>query len=107
MQRVGAVPARGRYRVSEWSGGSSPDISAVFVAGSPAEPVGVFRGIGGTVTITDVAPGRVEGTFRIVARGFLAASPDHDDVEVTLTGSFVAVGSRVVASTALERRGAP
>src|SRR6188508_1981157 len=73
MQRVGAA------------------FSAIFVAGSPAEPIGVFRGESGTVTITATRPGRIEGKFRIDARGFLAAAPDREDVKVTLDGTFVAM----------------
>jgi hypothetical protein len=97
MQRVGAAPLAGRYGVSEWGRGPAPDFSAVFVAGSPAEPIGVFRGESGTITITATRPARVEGTFRIEARGFLAAAPEKEDVKVTLQGTFVAVGDRTVA----------
>jgi hypothetical protein len=98
MQRVGAVPLAGRYAVSEWSGRDGADFSAVFVAGSPAEPIGVFRGESGSVTITATRPGRIDGKFRIEARGFLAAAPDREDVKVTLTGTFVALGNRTVAT---------
>jgi len=98
MQRVGTVPLAGRYPVSEWSGHDGADFSAIFVAGSPAEPVGVFRGEAGTVTITATRPGRIEGKFRIEARGFLAAAPEKEDVRVTITGTFVALGDRTVAS---------
>jgi hypothetical protein len=98
MQRVGAVPLAGRYAVSEWSGQDGADFSAVFVAGSPAEPIGVFRGEAGLVTITGTRPGRIEGKFRIEARGFLAAAPDRESVKVTLTGTFVARGNLSVAT---------
>jgi hypothetical protein len=97
MQRVGAVPLAGRYAVSEWSGHDGADFSAVFVAGSPAEPIGVFRGESGIVTITATRPGRIEGKFRIEARGFLAAAPDREDVKVVLSGVFVAQGNHTVA----------
>jgi len=97
MQRVGAVPLAGRYAVSEWSGNDSPDFSAVFVAGSPAEPIGVFRGESGVVTITATRPGRIEGKFRIEARGFLASAPEKEDVKVTLHGTFIATGDRTLA----------
>lgn len=98
MQRVGTVPLAGRYAVSEWSGDGGADFSAIFVAGSPAEPIGVFRGESGSITITATQPGRIEGKFRIEARGFLAASPDKEDVKVTLTGTFVALGNSTVAN---------
>jgi len=98
MQRVGAVPLAGRYAVSEWSRHDGADFSAIFVAGSPAEPIGVFRGESGTVTITSTRPGRIEGKFRIEARGFLTTSPDREDVQVTITGTFVARGNHAVAS---------
>ena len=107
MQRVGAVPLAGRYRVSEWSGGDSADFSAVFVAGSPAEPIGVFRGESGTVTITATRPGRIEGKFRIEARGFLAAAPDKETARVTLYGTFVADGERTVATVQQVRTDSP
>ena len=97
MQRVGAMPLAGRYAVSEWSGQEGAAFSAIFVAGSPAEPIGVFRGESGTVTITATRPGRIEGKFRIEARGFLAAAPDREDVKVTLDGTFVAMGNHTVA----------
>jgi hypothetical protein len=98
MQRVGTVPLAGRYGVSEWSGHGGADFSAIFVAGSPAEPIGVFRGESGTVTITATRPGRIEGRFRIEARGFLASAPDDENVKVTLSGTFVARGNHTVAT---------
>jgi hypothetical protein len=98
MQREGATPLAGRYAVREFGHGTAADFSAVFVAGSPSAPRGVFRGESGVVTITATRPGRVDGTFRIEARGFLADDPDRDDRRVTLTGSFVAYGERAVAA---------
>jgi hypothetical protein len=44
------------------------------------------------------AAGRIDSKFRIEARGFLAAAPDKEDVKVTLTGTFVALGNSTVAT---------
>ena len=107
MQRVGTTPLAGRYAVSEWTGHESADFSAVFVAGSPAEPIGVFRGESGTVTITATRPGRVEGKFEIVARGFLAASPSKENLKVTLNGTFIADGRSTVATVQQVRTDSP
>ncbi|HEX5634183.1 MAG TPA: hypothetical protein VFX50_13180 [Gemmatimonadales bacterium] len=105
MQRAGAAPLAGRYAVREYAAGNVSDFSALFVAGSPSEPMGVFRGEQGSITITATRPGRVEGRFRIEARGFLAAAPERDDLRVTLEGTFVAYADRTVAT--ITRLGGP
>jgi hypothetical protein len=94
MQRAGTTPMAGRYRVRDFAEGDDADFSALFVAGSPSEPIGVFRGRSGTVTITATRPGRVEGTFVIEARGFLASNPRNEDVRVRITGTFVALDGK-------------
>ena len=93
------VPMAGDYSVTNWDGRDSrgANFQALFVAGTPSHPEGVFWGESGTVTIRHTSPGRIEGVFTIKARGFRAVDPDREDVTVTIHGTFSANGDQVMA----------
>jgi hypothetical protein len=89
------LPPAGRYPIqSSWSDeGTGPlAFHAGFAAGTPEHPLGWFHGESGWVTITKSAPGRMSGSFDILARGYLAADPDNENQWVSLRGSFDAAG---------------
>ena len=93
------LPMAGHYAVTSWEGRNANGTSfqALFVAGTPSHPEGVFWGESGTVTIRHTSPGRIEGVFTIRARGFRAVDPDREDVTVTIHGTFTANGEQVMA----------
>lgn len=95
------MPAAGTYAITGWEArdrdAQAGTFQALFVAGTPAQPQGVFHGYAGKVRITETRPGRISGTFTMKARGFLAANPDRDGVEVVVHGSFTAYGDQTVA----------
>jgi hypothetical protein len=93
------LPMAGHYAVTNWEGrdASGTSFQALFVAGTPSQPEGVFWGESGTVTIRHTSPGRIEGVFTIKARGFRAVDPDREDVTVTIHGTFTANGEQVMA----------
>lgn len=94
-----AMPMAGHYTVATWDArdpkGST--FQALFVAGTPGQPEGVFWGESGTVTIRHTSPGRIDGVFTIKARGFRALDPDREDVTVTIHGTFSANGEQLMA----------
>lgn len=85
----GAGLASGRYDVSPTA--STPSINALFIAGTPSRPLGVFRGSEGALTVTTATEQRIVGRFELEAVGVLAgrdpASADSGAVRVT--GSFL------------------
>jgi hypothetical protein len=93
------LPMAGQYPVTNWDGrdAKGATFQALFVAGTPSQPEGVFWGESGTVTIRRTSPGRIEGVFTIKARGFRAVDPEREDVEVTIHGTFTANGEQVMA----------
>ena len=93
------LPMAGHYAVTNWEGRDPKGtmFQALFVAGTPSQPEGVFWGESGTVTIRHTSPGRIEGVFTIKARGFRAVDPDREDVTVTIQGTFSANGEQVMA----------
>lgn len=93
------VPMAGHYSIASWDARDArgSNFQALFVAGTPSQPEGVFWGESGTVTIRHTSPNRIEGVFTIKARGFRAVDPDRDDVTVTIHGTFTANGDQVVA----------
>jgi hypothetical protein len=94
----GAIPLAGRYAVqSSDKRTAKPSFQALFIAGTPTEPKGVFHGESGSITIRRTSPGLIEGVFTIQARGFRAEAPDQDDISVTIHGTFVAHGEQVMA----------
>lgn len=82
----------GSYPVRE-EGERSGDFHGLVITGSPSHPTGVFRIQQGTLTITSASSERLEGSFALSATGFLAAEPDREDRELTVTGSFSATAS--------------
>lgn len=100
---VAAIPVAGNYAITGWdrrdNTGRDQTIQAVFFAGSPTQPLGVFAGYAGKVRISETRPGRIDGTFTIKARGFLATDPDRDNLEVVIHGTFTAWGEQTVAVT--------
>ena len=93
------APIAGHYPVTNWDrrDARGTTFQALFVAGTPSQPEGVFWGESGTLTIRHTSPGRIEGVFTIKARGFRALDPDREDVTVTIHGTFTANGEQVVA----------
>ena len=93
------LPRSGRYPIyfdSANSGGRW--FHACFVAGTPEQPLGVFHGQSGWVTITDTESGLISGQFEIRAQGFLAADTKDENQWVTVRGTFTAEGDSTVAS---------
>lgn len=90
LTRGGNRPEPGVYRVSSSWSQSSVDFHGLVVTGSPSQPTGVFHARSGSVTITSSTPERVTGTFELHGVGFLASSPDNEDRELVVTGSFSA-----------------
>jgi hypothetical protein len=100
-----ALPPSGRYPVHfSWQGGSvyaeGRWFHACFIAGTVEQPVGVFHGQSGWVTITDNKPGLVTGEFEMRAQGFLAATMKDEDQWVTLRGTFTAEGDSTTVKVA-------
>jgi len=93
------MPMAGHYTIANWDArdAKGSTFQALFVAGTPSQPEGVFWGESGTVTIRHTSPGRIEGVFTIKARGFRATDPDREDVTVTIHGTFTANGEQVMA----------
>jgi len=94
LSRAGTdLPQPGRYPVRGWEdrGVNGETYQALFVAGTVANPLGVFHSRSGSVTISRAGPRAINGEFEVHARGFLAGSPEDDDQWVTVRGSFVAI----------------
>jgi hypothetical protein len=89
-----SLPEPGRYPVRRWeeSGPGGESYQALFVAGTVTNPLGVFHGESGSVTIKRARAGAISGEFEINARGFLAGSPEDEDQRITVRGAFLAVG---------------
>jgi hypothetical protein len=99
------LPPPGRYPVrSSWDElpGDSTAFHASFMPGTVERPLGWYHGEAGWVTITEADPGRIAGTFEVVAQGFSAADPLDEERTVTVRGSFAAAAdSTVTGITAL------
>ena len=96
----------GRYPIrSSWSELPADAVAfhAAFIPGSVEQPLGWYHGETGTVTITEVGPDRLGGTFEVEARGFSAADPLDEERWVTVRGSFAAVGDSTFARIAAVR----
>lgn len=90
LTRGGSRPEAGVYPVSSnWSERGS-DFHGLVVTGSPSKPTGVFHARSGSVTITSSTADRISGTFELHGTGFLADSPENEDRELVVTGSFSA-----------------
>jgi len=94
------LPAPGRYPVRPWEdrNAARPQFEALFVAGSPDQPLGAFRGEFGWVTITESKPGRISGVFEVEGRGFVAADMDDEDKWVSVRGRFEAEGDSTITT---------
>lgn len=90
LTRGGSRPEAGVYRVSSSWTESSTDFHGLVVTGSPSQPTGVFHAQSGSVTILSSTADRMTGTFELHGNGFLADSPDDEQHELTVTGSFSA-----------------
>ena len=74
-------------------GATGSDGSVLFTRTSgvrPEHPTGVFRGHGGTLTVTSVSDNLIRGTYQVDALGFLAADPAAEDRAIRATGAFTA-----------------
>ena len=74
------------------------EFHALVSLGSAGNPVGAFRGMSGTVTITQSSPDRIVGRYELHAVGFMATDMNDEEREITVRGSFAARAS----STALD-----
>ncbi len=101
-------PKPGTYRVTAFTGGPEKDdeFHALVSLGSATNPLGAFRGISGTVTITQSSPDRIVGRYDLHAVGFMAADTDEDEREITVRGSFAARASAIPSSFRAAIRGA-
>jgi hypothetical protein len=109
LSRVAAgQPKPGTYRVTAFTGGPEKDdeFHALVSLGSAANPLGAFRGMSGTVTITQSAPDRIVGRYELHAVGFMAADMDDDEREITVRGSFAARATSIPSSFRAAIRGA-
>jgi hypothetical protein len=90
----GAGLTSGSYDVGPTSSnpGSAPFVNALFIAGTPSRPMGVFRGSAGALTITTATKQRLAGRFELDAVGVLA------DADAVRTGSTDSVAVRVSGS---------
>lgn len=61
--------------------------------GSDATDVSTFVSQGGELTITESSSNRVEGTIDVDATGFHVVDDEVQELDVTIVGSFEAVGS--------------
>jgi hypothetical protein len=96
----GQLPGLGTYAVRplEERVANQPQFEALFVAGAPEHPLGVFRAESGKVTITRSEAGRISGEFELQARGFVASYPEKEDQWVTVRGKFEASGDTEVVA---------
>ena len=88
-RRSGAPLVPGTYFISGRTDGSA-DVQALVTTGSATRPTGVFQGESGSLVITEVGDSIVRGEFRIEATGFLAAEPEWEGQQVSVSGSFTA-----------------
>ena len=81
-------PKLGTYRVTAFTGGTEKDdeFHALVSLGSASNPVGVFRGMSGTITITQSSPDRIVGRYELHAVGFMAADVNDEEREITVRG---------------------
>jgi hypothetical protein len=82
----GRMPAPGRYELSDTG---STGFRAMYVAGSPERPTGLFRAKHGSVELTGSGPERISGHFSFTGAGFLASDPSDEGSEVKINGAFV------------------
>ena len=64
---------------------------ALVLTGSVERPTGVFRGHGGTVTVSSVTDNVIRGSYRIDATGFVTTRPDDEAVRSARRGPSAAL----------------
>lgn len=91
-------PGVGTYEVSEILGYNrdGDGFHAVIVTGSPSRPTGMFLVTTGTITVTGSSDRELTGRFDLEGAGFLAGDPEHDDLPIHITGTFMADGAAPV-----------
>jgi hypothetical protein len=89
-RRSGERLTPGAYRVSDQESDGGETIRALVMTGSATAPTGVFQGTSGTLVITGASEREIRGSFRIDARGFLAAQPEVEDRPIKVSGEFTA-----------------
>ena len=101
-------PKLGTYRVTAFTGGPEKDdeFHALVSLGSAGNPVGAFRGMSGTVTITQSSADRIVGRYELHAVGFMAADMNDEEREITVRGSFAARASSIPSTFRAAIRGA-
>jgi hypothetical protein len=85
-------PQVGVYDISTFGSANAGigDFHVLVSLGSVEHPLGVFRAVTGTVTISQSSPDRIVGHYEVRAVGFLAADADNEDREITVRGGFSA-----------------
>lgn len=78
---------------------SQAGFHGLVITGSPSAPTGVFRIERGNLTVTGSSPERLTGSFELHAVGFLADTPDREDREVLVSGTFSATARGAVVTT--------
>ncbi|HEU5153175.1 MAG TPA: hypothetical protein VFU03_00435 [Gemmatimonadales bacterium] len=101
-------PKPGTYRVTAFTGGAEKEdeLHALISLGSASNPLGAFRGMSGTVTITQSSPDRIVGRYDLHAVGFMAADMNDEEREITVRGSFAARASATPSTFRAAIRGA-
>ena len=88
----GAGLASGSYDVNP--GSKTPFVNTLYIAGTPSQPIGVFRGSAGALTVTTATEQRLAGRFELEAVGVMADGDDarstpKDSATVRVSGSFL------------------
>ena len=92
----GAGLSSGSYGVGP--GNDAPFVNALFIAGVPSRPLGVFRGSAGALTVTTATAQRIAGRFELEAVGVVtesdtdgkaARTSSRDSTTVRVSGSFL------------------
>lgn len=98
--RIGAArPKVGTYGVRALTATfPGNEFHALVSLGGPQSPVGVFRAVGGTVTITESSDDQVVGRYEIQAVGFFASDPENEEREITVRGGFSAEPAALASS---------
>ena len=103
----GAGLASGSYAVGP--GADTPFVNALFIAGVPSRPVGVFRGSAGALTVTTATEERLAGRFEldavgVLADGYTTRTRTTDSAAVRVSGSFLVLDP---CSAAISQAAAP
>ncbi|HUQ80871.1 MAG TPA: hypothetical protein VM076_07030 [Gemmatimonadaceae bacterium] len=85
----GAGLTTGSYDVSPRA--RSASVNALYIAGTPSRPLGVFRGRTGALTVTAATEERIAGRFELEAVGVIAGggATRTDSAAVRVSGSFL------------------